>query len=376
MNEGFTRAQNLSEILAAYYQSSLMVEYIDRRHGFGALVKMLKLFGEGKSTVPALKTATGLSPEDFDKGFKEWLVERFAYLARDYMSPSPKYRAIRAEDYRKEADAKPTDFAAQLAAAYGSYNNGELEPARKYLDAALKLDKTQRDALYLDAEFAVAAGDLPGAKTKFEAAVTAGADGYEARMTLGELYESAGDAASAKASYEKAHRFDPTQVGPLQKLAKAALDAGDDATALKFLKEILARDQNDFTAASYLVTKARALKRTKDVLDYAPVALFIGPFVPSIHVYYAEALLSTGKADDAKKALAEAEIALAIPAPSGDEPDPTAVLSPEDTLLANVIAAEAALAAGDNAKAKEYAEKALGLDPTNARALAVKGKVR
>jgi len=34
MNQGFTRAQNLDEILAAYYQSSLMVEYIAEQREF------------------------------------------------------------------------------------------------------------------------------------------------------------------------------------------------------------------------------------------------------------------------------------------------------------------------------------------------------
>lgn len=367
MNQGFTRAQSLEEILAAYYQSSLMVEYLDQQHGFGALVKMLKLFGEGKSTVPALKAATGLTPEAFDKGFKAWLEKRFAYLARDYMPPTPKYRAIRAEDYRKEADAKPSDFNAQLAAAYGSYNNGDIKEAEKYLKAALALQPNQKDALFLDAQFAIAKGDLAAAKSRLEEAIKAGADGYEARMLLGELAQAQNDSASAKVHFEKAQAFDPTQVGPLQQLAKMAMSAKDDATALSYLKKILSLEQNDFTAASLLVEKARALKKTQDILDYAPVAIFIGPMRADIHVWYAEALLTTKKKEDAKLALSEAEIALAIPTPKGGE----APLGPEDTKLAHLVAAEAALFLGDKAKAKEHADAVLAQEPGNARARAV-----
>lgn len=372
MNQGFTRAQNIKEILAAYYQSSLMVEYLDERHGFGALVKMLKLFGEGKSTVPALKTATGLTAEEFDAGFKDWLKKRFAYLDRDYIPPFPRYRASRADEYRKDADAKPADIQAQLAAAFGSFNNGELDQARTYLDKALALDASQKDALYLDAQFALAEGDPAKAKTKLEAAATGGADGYDLRMDLGEIAKATNDAAGAKAHFERARAFDPTQVGALQQLVKLSFDAKDDAAALSYLKQILALEQNDGTAALYVLEKARALGKTKDILEYAPVALFIAPAAAKPHLWYAEALLSTKKTEDAKKALFEAESVLVLPVTTdeGGAPSP----APEDQLEARLLAAEAAFATGDKAKAKEHAQAALSVSPGNPRAQAILSK--
>jgi Tfp pilus assembly protein PilF len=374
MNKGFTQAQSIKEILAAYYQSSLMVEYLDEQHGFGALVKMLKLFGEGKSTVPALQIATGLTPEAFDEGFKGWLKKRFAYLERDYIAPFPKYRAVRAEDYRKEADAKPTDAQAQLAAAFGFFNSGDLDLARPYLDKALALAPSQKDALYLDAQFALAEGDPTKSKTKLEAALKGGADGYDLRMDLGQLAKASRDVTGAKAHFEKAHAFDPTQVGALQQLAKLALDNKDDVAAVAYLKQILALDQNDATAATYLVEKSRALGKTKDVLEYAPVAIFIAPTVPNLHLWYAEALLSTKTPGDAKKALFEAESALSIQASSKPGEEDPAPLSPEEITSAHVLAAEAALLAGDKTAAKSHAQEALRTDPSNSRAQAVLSK--
>jgi predicted Zn-dependent protease len=374
MNQGFTRAQNLKEILAAYYQSSLMVEYIAENHSFGALVKMLKLFGEGKSTVPALKIATGLDPATFDAGFKAWLVKRFAYLDRDYQAPFSKYRANKVDEYKKAADASPTDVKAQIAAAYGSYNTGDVESAAKYITAALALDKTNADAHYLNAELALALGDVASAKTKFEDAIKAGADGYEVRLTLGQIAMKNKDQVTAKAHFEKAKAFDPTQVPPLQELAKMALANKDANAALGYLKQILSLDQNDVVAATYLIDQARSLKKTNEILEYSPVAIFIAPLRPHLHLWYAEALMTTKKNDDMKKALTSAENALSIKPPSG-EVDPSQVLSTSEQALANAIAAEAALGLGDKKRAKEFANAAISLEAGNSRATAVLSKL-
>ena len=144
-------------------------------------------------------------------------------------------------------------------------------------------------------------------------------------------------------------------------------------SSLAYLKQILSLDQNDAVAANYLIDQARLLKKTKDVLDYSPVAIFISPMLPSLHLWYAEALLTTKNNNDLKKALFEAELALKIPVPAG-EPDPSQVLSPADQALAHVIAAEASLQLGDKAKAKEHANAALSLEPGNPRASAILSK--
>src|SRR5262249_26963137 len=100
------------------------------------------------------------------------------------------------------------------------------------------------------------------------------------------------------------------------------------------------------------------------------------PMRPCIHAWYADALLTTKSQDDAKKALEEAEVALAIPKPTGEDVDPLDVLSPEDAALAHVAASEAALALGDKTKAKDHAQQALPQDASNARAKAVLAKLK
>ena len=48
------------------------------------MVKALKLWGEGKKTPDVIKGAFGVSPQDYDSGYRAWQLARLATTARTW----------------------------------------------------------------------------------------------------------------------------------------------------------------------------------------------------------------------------------------------------------------------------------------------------
>ena len=69
-------------IIFAYYQGGLASEWIEKVHGLEKIRKMLALYGEDKHTPVVLKEALGLTPAEFDQGFRDFLVKKFEPLKR------------------------------------------------------------------------------------------------------------------------------------------------------------------------------------------------------------------------------------------------------------------------------------------------------
>ena len=77
MNQGFSRPPSPRHLSLAYHGASLVIEWIDETHGFPAIARMLREYGEGRSNEEVLRRVLGAEPDDIDTQFDAWLRARY-----------------------------------------------------------------------------------------------------------------------------------------------------------------------------------------------------------------------------------------------------------------------------------------------------------
>lgn len=138
---GFMRPRRPGDRTLAYAQSEWMVEYIVEKHEYGAILKLLAAFRDGKTQTEAfrhvLKTKTGA----FTDSFKAWAaaqVEDWGLPISSVESPT-KIKALLL------VRSKDAGLHARLAEA--EYLDGEYEKAEESARQALGIDRDQPKAL-------------------------------------------------------------------------------------------------------------------------------------------------------------------------------------------------------------------------------------
>ena len=73
LDRGFIRPEYPNQVLVSYYQAGRICDYIQSRWGADKLLDMVHSFASHKNTPDAIRQDLGMTPEDFDKQFLEWL---------------------------------------------------------------------------------------------------------------------------------------------------------------------------------------------------------------------------------------------------------------------------------------------------------------
>ena len=73
MDRGFVRPDYPAQVIVSYYQAGRICDYIQSRWGADKLLDMVHSFSLNKTTPDVIQQDLGMSPEDFDKQFMEWL---------------------------------------------------------------------------------------------------------------------------------------------------------------------------------------------------------------------------------------------------------------------------------------------------------------
>src|SRR5206468_2362221 len=123
LNDGFVRPDRPEEVALAYYEASLVCEYLERQHGFDALLRMLQGYGDGLSTSQVLRRVLALTPEELDQRFDRYLQDRFA-------------RPLAGVAARSDSGAPGGEFVALLESGRQLPGAGQAEPAIAALQRA------------------------------------------------------------------------------------------------------------------------------------------------------------------------------------------------------------------------------------------------
>ncbi|KKL22874.1 hypothetical protein LCGC14_2431040, partial [marine sediment metagenome] len=151
LNFGFTRPHSSRDWQMAYCQAELYVEYMLSRWGSGQAKKLLAAYSRGLTTAEAIPQAVGVSLEEFERGYLEYLKELTAGLSS---LPRPSQASF--EDLLKTHRERPqhADTAAELAAAY--LRRGAEGEALELAQGVLKEHPKHQAATYVVARLRVA----------------------------------------------------------------------------------------------------------------------------------------------------------------------------------------------------------------------------
>lgn len=191
LNSGFTRPKTMDQVVLSYYQASIVVEYIVQQHGFDALLKMLRLYGEDRTTEEAVRAVLNVSLQAFDEGFLAYAKQRTA-SDRAALQFSPKNRKELSEsDLREEVERRPGSFHAHLLLGQLLLARGDEDEAIQHLSRARDLMPKYvhgENPYRLLATLYRKRGDEAAAIRELEALAAIDEDNLDANKELARLY--------------------------------------------------------------------------------------------------------------------------------------------------------------------------------------------
>jgi tetratricopeptide (TPR) repeat protein len=304
MNRAFTRAEQLSDMTAAYYAASRLVALLGERHGMPKLAAMLRLWAQNKRTAEVFRGALGVAPAEEDARFAARLDQLLGRYTGQFV---PNARSGTVDAATATVERQPNSPAAQTALALALLRAQKLEEALSALGRARALDPKFADARFLAARIALATDKPRDAVKELRAMLGDGQNGYAVQMLLAEAAEATGDAATRLAALEAAEKLDPTQVGPLYALLQLAEKKGDADGALALLRRIAALSEHDAGVYRELVVRLVARREFAEAVRVGEAAVNVDMAGFETHFAYAQALAGTG---DKRRAKFEFESAL------------------------------------------------------------------
>jgi tetratricopeptide (TPR) repeat protein len=355
MNRAFTHANDASDVTTAYYAASQMLIWTVERFGMKGVVKALELWGAGKKTPDVIQQAFGVSPADYDKGYREWQLARLSRYKNQYVFAR---KPQDLDDAKRAVKNAPNDAGAHVDLAMSLLRARKADEAKKELEAALSIDPKNADAHFVSAKLAVGKKDAATAVKHLDTMRANGQDGFVVHMMLADLAEAKEDKAQMRFHLEAAHRMDPSQSEPLKGLYDMAHEAKNPADELVLLRDLAQLEQHDKKVWRMLLEHLVTAKQWDEARKVGDSAVFVDVTGGPTHVLYAEVLSQQGAHENAAF---ELETALLCPAKDKAE-----------RAKQHVLLAKEYVALGKKADATKHKDEALKLDDTNAEAKALK----
>lgn len=268
LNQGFVRPEFPEQVPFSYLHASLVCEFIEERHGFPALLAILRGYGEGESSEEVLGRVLSTSMDRLDRDFDDWFRERFAAPLGALPLPGEDGGAGRAalagrdadpESLRTAARRRPGEFRAQLAAGAALFRAGRLDEAEPYLERAKSLfpQYGAPDSPYVFlARIHRRRGDLPRAEAELEAQLRRGESDWEAHLELAEVRRELGDTTGAAAVLRRALEIWPFDAGIHERLAGLHEAVEDWDGAVRERGAVVALEPVDMADALYRLARA------------------------------------------------------------------------------------------------------------------------
>jgi tetratricopeptide (TPR) repeat protein len=250
----------------AYFESSLVVEYLIEKHGIEMLQRVLVDLGAGLQINESLGRYTG-SIDALDADFAKYARQRAETMApqADWTEPELPRRA-RSEVIAAWLNDHPNNYAGLARLA------GQLISDQKWKEALQPLEKMRQ--LYADDEGATSPyamlaqvyrelGDAPQERAALEKLATLSDDDIEMFARLTELASQANDWPAARKNALRWLAVSPLQPAPHRALAAAAEQESDEALAIDSYRALLLLDP--FDPAELHLKLATALQQTGDL---------------------------------------------------------------------------------------------------------------
>ncbi|HTE41214.1 MAG TPA: tetratricopeptide repeat protein [Steroidobacteraceae bacterium] len=242
LDSGFIRPSYQNQVQVSYMQAGLTCLYIEERFGFDKLVALLDQYKRDVSVTAAVKGSLNVSTSDFDKGFNEWVKQRYSKILPNIDSWKTQYtksiEAAEKEDW--EAVVEPASAVVEMYAEV-------VDSGSPFLLLAKAYEKTDKQDLALQTliRYRAAGGWEPDALRKLAKELLARKRDAEALDVMNAI-----------------NYGDPLNSESHMQLADALLAAKRPQDAAREYRAMLALDTHD-KATAYLGV-ARALRTMGD----------------------------------------------------------------------------------------------------------------
>jgi predicted Zn-dependent protease len=301
INLGFIRPEEPEQRQLAYCQAQLYAQYMLKRFGTDALIKMLSAYRRGLTTDRAITESFHVEKKDFEAGYLEFL-DSVVKTIRTRVDDEPKVTFSQLE---REVRAKPDDADLNARMAYEHWARRDLKEARPYADKALKLMPHHPLASYVKARLLVTIGDEDAALALLEPALDPKRPNERVVELLAELQLQAGKLDEAERLYELARKDDPYHSKWIASLARVHLRKRRNAELAKeedarkkfeamFLTDLAmlaANDSDDIDVRKALAEYHLQAGHFEDAAHWAMECLYIQVYDASYHVLLADAEL-------------------------------------------------------------------------------------
>ncbi len=258
LDDGFMRPTYQGQVIVSYMQAGLVFDFIDIEYGFDKIVDMLYLFNEGVTPVQAIEQVMGLTEEEFDKHFKQFIDIEYGPLLGSlniWMSDLRSSFELLQEEAWEEASAA-ADRAIFTYPDYVENNSPYIVKAR----ANRELENEDAELAALQS-FWQKGGYLP-----------------DALIALAGKYIERDMNTEAEAVLTDANWANPFRTDLHEKLGDLFMDTDRPQLALEEYQVLLALDPLDKASANYRVARAwNALDNAEKTMEYLMTALDIAP---------------------------------------------------------------------------------------------------
>lgn len=281
LNDGFVRPKSPEQVGISYLQASLVVELIERDHGFEAVLGLLRGYRDRKSTEELFEGVLGTSLEAFDAAFRRHLEERWGHAVKAVQLRDAPERVATGPELVLAAEAEQGDFLAQLAAGRALLEGREPERAAVYLERAASLfpEYAEDDSPHwLLVRIAKSEGDRAAAARHLEAFLAYNETHFDAHLELAELRGEQARRREAAELLERALYVDPLDAALHLRLAALYEDLEDGAGAVRARRAVVDLDPVDRPEALYQLARAQqaagelegARRSVLEALELAP----------------------------------------------------------------------------------------------------------
>ncbi len=258
LDNGFMRPTYDEQVIVSYMQAGLIFQFISEEYGHDKIVDMLYQFVEGTDEVTAIETALGISDNEFDRHFKQYIDIEFGPLLSNLQiwqqDLQATMQAFAADNWEETIAA-----ASRAIFTYPEY----VEQDSPYIAKALAHSQLEQDDL------------------KFETLETFWQlGGYSARALkeLADAYIARGQQEEAINVFRDIHYVDPFDEETHGKLGDLLIELQQPHAALQEYLVGLALDPLDQATANYRVASAyKALNDSSQSMEYLMTALDIAP---------------------------------------------------------------------------------------------------
>lgn len=316
MNREMSRPTVPTNAILSYYQASRIVDYIYTTGGADGMQKLLGELRAGRKPEEALKTALGMTMDQFEAA----VLEHQKKFAAANIRLTPQYDQATLTKLLVEVKASPDDAEklATLAAAYASPELKRYDAAKKNALEVLKKTTEGPAAARANAVLGILAFEkdkkYSEAKEHFTKALAADQESFSAHLFLGRIAIKEGDWKGALEHLEKSRKIYPRFAGqgessPLELLYKTYDGMGEKDKALDSLRELVAMDKLNIEPAVRLARLAVGHGKTDLAQWSCYQAIKIDSFAFEPHLLWGQAAAKAGD-----NATAEREFSLAAKA--------------------------------------------------------------